>query len=279
MEGRWSGKTYVLVHGAWHGAQHWQRVAYRLSALGHRVVSLDLPAHGLNARFPRAYLDGDAARFAEEVSPVKDVTLEDAAGAVVAALRGPGDARSILVGHSIGGAVITRAAELAPELVGRLVYLTAFVPVGLGSASAYGALPEARTGYGGGVYIGNPAIHGAVRLNPRGNAAYLEELRDAYYNDVSHEDFLAFAASLTPDLPLSYWTSTVEVSRERWGSVPRTYIRCTEDRAISPALQDRMIADADRFAPDSRFTVETLAASHSPFASRPDELAAILDRQ
>lgn len=40
-----------------------------------------------------------------------------------------------------------------------------------------------------------------------------------------------------------------------------------------------MIADADHFAPENRFTVETLVASHSPFASMPDELAAMLDRQ
>lgn len=39
-----------------------------------------------------------------------------------------------------------------------------------------------------------------------------------------------------------------------------------------------MIADADRLAPDNRFKVEALDSSHSPFASQPDALAALLDR-
>jgi pimeloyl-ACP methyl ester carboxylesterase len=77
---------------------------------------------------------------------------------VVAALRALGDANAVLVGHSVGGTVITRAAELAPEYVGRLVYLTAFVPVGLASPAAYGALPEFRTGYGEGADAAGPCV-------------------------------------------------------------------------------------------------------------------------
>jgi hypothetical protein len=37
-----------------------------------------------------------------------------------------------------------------------------------------------------------------------------------------------------------------------------------------------MIADADRYTPDNRFEVETIATSHSAFAAAPDALAAIL---
>jgi pimeloyl-ACP methyl ester carboxylesterase len=270
--------TFVLVHGAWHNALHWQSIAVRLAALGHRVVAPDLPAHGLRARFPASYVASDNVGFATEVSPVKDVTLEDAAQAVVATVTALGGAKPILVGHSLGGAVVTRAAELASDRIVRLVYVSAFVPVGLGSPAAYGALPEARTGHGEGLFVGNPAELGAVRINPRGADAYLRQLHDAYYNDVAYDDFLPYALSLTPDLPISFWVGEVRASRERWGRLPRTFVRCTEDRALSPALQDRMIVDADRLAPDNRFQVESLASSHSPFASRPDELAAILAR-
>ncbi|TWT08763.1 alpha/beta hydrolase [Reyranella sp. CPCC 100927] len=269
-------RTYVLVHGAWHNALHWQPVAARLSALGHRSVAVDLPAHGLNARFPDAYITGNGARLAAEVSPVKDVTLEDAAQAVVTTLRAQGDRRCVLVGHSVGGAVITRAAELVPERIDRLVYLAAFAPIGLGSPMAYGALPQARTGYGETLFIGNPGAIGAVRINPRGDAAYLRQLRDAYYNDVAYENFLPYAAMLTPDLPLSFWTTAVTVSPDRWGRIARTYIRCLNDRALAPAIQDRMIADADRVTPHNMFKVETMTTGHSPFASSPAALATIL---
>ncbi|SEM10319.1 Alpha/beta hydrolase family protein [Stigmatella aurantiaca] len=274
---RSGSKTFVLVHGAWHNSLHWGRVAQHLSGLGHRVVSLDLPGHGLNACYPSAYLSGAWARLAEEPSPVRDITLEACALAVVNALQSlQGGARPILVGHSVGGAVITRAGELAPERVGRLVYLTAYCPVRLKVPSAYGELPEAKTEHGNSLFVGNPATLGAARINPRGDAAYLEALRAAYYNDVETQAFLPFALALTPDLPLGLWTSECVVTRERWGRIPRSYIRCTLDRATTPAIQDLMIREADAFTPGNRFEQKTLESSHSPFASQPGRLAEVL---
>ncbi|WP_428028445.1 alpha/beta fold hydrolase, partial [Altererythrobacter sp.] len=54
---------------------------------------------------------------------------------------------------------------------------------------------------------------------------------------------------------------------ERWGSLPRTYIECTEDRTIPISSQRRMQA----MSPGAK--VVTLDADHSPFLSRPRELA------
>ena len=34
-----SGKTYVLVHGAWHGGWCWSHVADALRGMGHRVTT------------------------------------------------------------------------------------------------------------------------------------------------------------------------------------------------------------------------------------------------
>ncbi|MEK8170095.1 alpha/beta fold hydrolase [Streptomyces sp. M19] len=62
----------------------------------------------------------------------------------------------------------------------------------------------------------------------------------------------------------------------RWGGVPRTFLRCAEDRALPPATQDLMIAEADRAMPAHPFTVHTLPGGHSPFAARPRELAEAL---
>ncbi|MDC0707438.1 alpha/beta fold hydrolase [Stigmatella sp. ncwal1] len=274
---RAASKTFLLVHGAWHNALHWGRVAQHLSALGHRVLAIDLPGHGLNARFPSAYLTGAWAKFAEEPSPQRDISLDECASAVIDALKAlKGGPRPILVGHSVGGTVITRAGELAPEQVGRLVYLSAYCPVRLKNPSAYGALPESKTDYGHTLFVGDPAALGAVRINPRGDASYLEALRDAYYNDVEPRDFLPFALALTPDLPTALWTSNVVVTRERWGRIPRSYIRCTQDRALVPALQDLMIREADAFTPTNVFDQKTLGTSHSPFASQPALLAELL---
>lgn len=269
---------FVLVHGAWHGSAHWAPVAAELVARGHRALAVDLPGHGVVARFPRAYLTGDAAGLSTEPSPIADVTLDVAADAVVEALRGLREGRRIvLVAHSMGGAVATAAVERAPELVDHLVYVTAFVPTKLGSAFAYLSLPEAKTALGGGLYLGDPAAIGAVRINPRStDPTYLEELRAAYYTDVTTEAFLPFALALTPDQPVSFLATEVGATAERWGSVPRTYVRCTEDRALPIALQDVLIRDADELTPANRFRQVTLPTGHSPFASRPAELAAVL---
>jgi hypothetical protein len=56
----------------------------------------------------------------------------------------------------------------------------------------------------------------------------------------------------------------------------RTYIHCTQDRAIAPALQQRMVEDADRLTPGNRTAVLALDSSHSPFASQVELLAGAL---
>jgi pimeloyl-ACP methyl ester carboxylesterase len=270
--------AFVLIHGAWHNSFCWYEVAERLRARGHRVLAIDLPGHGVHARYPQSYFADGQVGFDMEPSPLGEVTLDAAAGAVVAALKQvQGVTRPILVGHSLGGAVITRTAELAPELIGQLVYLTAFLPTRVGSPAALYTLPEARTVHNA-LTIGDPASIGAVRFNPRGNLDYLKQLHSVFYQDVAFERFLPFSTSLSPDLPMPLWLGETRVSPARWGSIPRTYIHCTQDRAIPPALQLRMIADADATTPQNRCQVLTLRSSHSPFVSRVEELTSHLSR-
>ena len=38
--------TFILVHGAWHGAWCWRRIEPLLRARGHQVLAPDLPGHG-----------------------------------------------------------------------------------------------------------------------------------------------------------------------------------------------------------------------------------------
>lgn len=93
--------TFVLIHGGWHGAWCWDRVAPLLEQGGHEVVSFDLPGHG------------------EDRTPSVEVTLEGYTDRVVEAL----DALSepvVLVGHSLGGTAISQAAERRPEKIEKL---------------------------------------------------------------------------------------------------------------------------------------------------------------
>jgi pimeloyl-ACP methyl ester carboxylesterase len=99
--------TFVLVHGAWHGAWCWERVTPRLAAAGHRVVTPILAGLGERA--------GEASA---------NVDLETHIGDVVDALDGLDDA--VLVAHSYAGFVAYGAAERTA--IPRLVLVDAFVP-------------------------------------------------------------------------------------------------------------------------------------------------------
>jgi pimeloyl-ACP methyl ester carboxylesterase len=93
--------TFVLVHGAWHGAWCWDEVAARLRADGAPVVAVELPSVASGGD-----MYDDAA------------AVHDAIAAV--------DGEAIVVGHSYGGVVITEGAAGLPG-VRHLVYVTAFM--------------------------------------------------------------------------------------------------------------------------------------------------------
>jgi len=183
-----------------------------------------------------------------------------------------------LVGHSFGGLAITAAAEAVPDLIRRLVYVTAYVPVeSLPNGAALSSVPEGESSISGAILIGDPTKTGAMRINPRSaDADYVEKGRAALYGDVPTNEYLRFAAYFNPDLPLALAFDDAHGTPARWGRIPRTFVRATEDRTIPLALQDRMIAEADAVTPRNPFGVRTLASSHSPFASMPGELAAEL---
>jgi Alpha/beta hydrolase family len=69
------------------------------------------------------------------------------------------------------------------------------------------------------------------------------------------------------------------LTADGWGSVPRSYVVCTRDRAIQPAMQRKFIELADAAFPGNPTTVHTLDSSHSPFLSMPGRLADIILRR
>jgi pimeloyl-ACP methyl ester carboxylesterase len=107
-----SPKTFVLVHGAWHGGWCWRRVADRLEAKGHKVFAPTLTGLG-----ERSHL----------LSP--GVNLDTHIADIVNVIKWEGLSNIVLVGHSYGGFVITGVAETVPsQTIASAVFLDAFVP-------------------------------------------------------------------------------------------------------------------------------------------------------
>lgn len=270
--------VFVLVHGAWHSSGQWAATQRALAGLGAASVAVDMPGHGFNAPLPTGYLLPGQPGLLTEKSQLATLTMDDCAEAVLAVLHQVRHHRTVvLVAHSAGGGPASLAAERVPELVDRIVYLSAFVPGGRPRFFDYLGSPENATVLGQNLNLGAPEALGAVRINPLSpDPAYLDELRETYYHDAPLDRFDRWRSALSPDLPLAIPTTPVALTATRWGRIPRTFLRCAEDRALAPATQDLMIAEADRAFPGNPFTVHTLPGSHSPFAARPSELATAL---
>ena len=271
--------TVILVHGAWHGAWCWQTVIPELLKRRLAPFTLDLPAHGVHARFPEGW-GGDPARFATAPSPVAGITLDDYADAVlevVDAAYAAGSGPVMLVGHSMAGIALTAVAERAPEKIGMLAYLAAFMPLPGVPMINYVCCAENAGEEVAGLFVAPPPRIGAMRIDYRcASPVHGERIRSAFAHDVDTTRFAAMNHLLTPDVPAGPVATPTVATRKGWGRVPRAYIRCSADRAVMPALQDRFIREADAFTPGNPTRVLTLAASHSPFLSMPETLARAL---
>ena len=228
--------TFVLVHGSWHGAWCWYKVIARLRAAGHQVLAPDLPSLGADK------------------TPVEAVTLGSWTQTVVDTIDAA-DEPVILVGHSRGGILISEAAQARPERVRTLVYLCAFL---LRDEESVLGVSSGDTGT---LLRGNLVIAADQRSATVADTI----IDDAFYASCPADD-RALARTLLQPEPLAPLATSVHVTPERFGRVPRIYIECLQDRAISPAMQRQMI-DA---SPCQR--VITMATDHSPFFSAPDDL-------
>ncbi len=199
--------SFLLIHGASHGAWCWRDLIPALADLGHAARAIDLPGHG------------------EDATPRAAVTMELYRDAVVAALR-PGD---VLVGHSMGGYPITAAGEAAPELVRALVYLAAYIPApGRSLASLRRAEGEQL------LDRASRVADGLVAMDP-------ELSVPLFYNDCPPEAVAFALPRLTPQ-PVAPFRARVAVTGRSAG-LPRHAVLCTDDRTILPEFQEAMAAD------------------------------------
>lgn len=228
--------TYILIHGAAHGGWCWHKVEPLLRAAGHKVLAPDLL--GLGADLTPA-VELSLAHWVDQVAALVEAQSEPV----------------ILVGHSRGGLIISEVAERLPERVVKLVYLTAFLladgqtlqDVAEKDEKAM-VIPNLVIDFDAGVWIIRP-----------------EAAVEVFFADCAPEDLAYTFPRLRPE-PLFSLNTPIRVTAERFGRVPRTYIECLQDRAITIECQRRMQA----VWPCRR--ILTLDTAHSPFMSVPQAL-------
>ena len=165
-----------------------------------------------------------------------------------------------LVGHSMGGIPITQAAEGFTDNLKGLVYVAAFVPTD-GQSLIQLAMTDGESRL-------NAVM---VQDQANGMASVPEEhLRECFYgqcDDRSFKKALTRLSRMQVGLPA---ITPVSLSGKS-GCIPKFYVECLKDKAISIDAQRRMHRAANVAQ------VATLDSDHSPFFSCPDRLAALLD--
>ena len=202
---------YLLVHGAFSDASVWQTLFPHLESSGARVTALTLPGHSPS-----------------DTAAAGGVTMDAYVASVVAALEASANP-VILVGHSLGGMTISGAAEVRPEKVAALVYLSAALPESGKTLLDYTGTDTQSTL---GAHLQVDAEHGIVTVGDAGKREALCNRSDAATT--------AIALSFTYPQPLQPFATPLVLTAERFGSIARYYVTTTDDNAIGHELQKRM---------------------------------------
>jgi pimeloyl-ACP methyl ester carboxylesterase len=186
-------KTFLLVHGAWHGGWCWRRVSDLLEKRGHKVFTPTMTGLG-----ERSHLLDGKINLSTHVTDIANV------------VKWEGLQDFVLVGHSYGGFVISALAEQMREPIGSIVFLDAFLPED-GQSLAETASQPVREGIAAAVQRGD------VALKPVPASVFRVNEKDRAWVD----------AMCTPH-PIGTFTEKVKITGARDRVAKRAYIRAKE---------------------------------------------------
>ena len=237
--------TFVLVHGAFQDERAWSEVKPRLEAAGHKVVAVRM------------------AGRAGDTTPLSQISLESYRAQVAAAVSAE-PAPVVLVGHSFGGITIANVAEALPERIRALVFVGAYLPQA-------GAADQSMAKWAELDQWNGFTKQNFIVAKDYSSAGVLDsDVVMLFCGDCSAADQARTQRDFHQREPLKPAGTPVAVSAERYGRVPKVYVKTLRDRAISPQMQQLML---DR-TPVQR--VVQIDSGHSPFLSRPAALAQAL---
>ncbi len=233
-------KTFILIHGSWHSAWNWHKVIPILQQQGYRAIAIDLPGMG------------------RDKTPINEVKMQTTVQKICTLIDGI-EGKVILVGHSKNGIMISQAAEYRPHKIEKLIYLAAYL------------IPDGKTQREYSVKDTQGVLKPFVTVHENLNATTLqtEIYKEGLYHDCD-DDITELAKLLLSHDPIESGTASLQLSEKNYGSIPRFYIECTADKAVTPFIQQKMYNET----PCQK--VYHMHTSHSPFFSRPEELSNIL---
>lgn len=235
-------KTFVLVHGAWHGGWCWcwcwcwRYVRELLITAGHLVFSPSLTGLGdrVHLRSPDVNLSTHATDI---VNLIEYEELQDV----------------ILVGHSYAGHVVSLVADRIKQRIKHIAFLDAVL-----------------------------AIKGKPFLEPKTSKVLRANAIDGYLIPYAEKNFFGIPADhplfnwakrRIVEHPLPTLTETVVYQNGGPSRLPKTYVRCTENPIVKGDMPDPVL---DLIALDSEWTYMTLNTGHDLMVTALEETAEII---
>jgi pimeloyl-ACP methyl ester carboxylesterase len=204
--------TFALIHGAWHGAWCWDRLAPELEAAGHRIARVDLPCEDVGA---------GCRQYAE---------------VVLGSLAGTHDHDLVVVAHSAGGLTLPLVAAAAT--VTGMVFVSALLP----RPGQRFADQNAEEGILQAEYQAGVEVDGGGRrrwFDP-------EISRRTMYSGCSDGDAAWAYARLRPQASTMY---TEASPLANWPDTPVIDVRGDDDRLVSPSWAAQAVPERLGVAP------------------------------
>lgn len=232
--------TFILIHGSWHSSWNWHKVVPILEKQGHKVLAIDLLGMG------------------RDKTPIKEITIASTVEQICKLIDSI-DGKVILVGHSKNGIMISQVAEYRPEKIEKLIYLAAYL------------IPNGKTQADYSSQDVKGVLKPFVTRYPETNSHTLqpEIYKEGLYHDCD-DDIYQMARMILSHESAVTGITPIQLTDENFGSVRRFYIECTEDKAVTPFIQQKMYNET---VCEKVYQMDT---SHSPFFSKPQELCGIL---
>ena len=232
------GRTFVLVHGSWHGGWCWARVRDILAAKGHRVLTPTLTGLADRSHLLASSINMDT-HIADVVNLYKWEDLES----------------TVLVGHSYGGWPISGAVEKIGAQVASIVFLDAFLPEN--GQKLLDITPERLRG---------PLLEAAAKGEPG------RPIPPATSFQVKDPKDVAWVQAKLTMQPVGSALQPIVLTGAREKVAKKTYIRAAE---YPNPLFDSYVAKLR--ADPSWKTYELKDTGHDVMVDAPDRLAKILE--